>query len=60
MEVLLLKDVDRLGHSGECHCSRGRVPSQISATSSFGCDVINSESGLPLIEIGTLTVVFSG
>ncbi len=36
------------------------IPSQISAISSFGCDVISSEPGFPLIEIGTFTVVFSG
>ena len=36
------------------------IPSQISAISSFGCEVISSEPGLPLIEIGTFTVVCSG
>ena len=36
------------------------IPSQISAISSFGCDVISSAPGFPLIEIGTFTVVCSG
>jgi len=36
------------------------IPSQISAISSFGCDVISSAPGFPLIKIGTFTVVFSG
>ena len=36
------------------------MASQISAISSLGCEVISSEPGLPWIETGTLTAVFSG
>ena len=36
------------------------MPSQISATSSFGWEVISSEPVLPAVEIGTFTAVFSG
>ena len=36
------------------------IPSQISAISSFGCDVITSDCGFPWTVIGTLTAVVSG